>query len=58
MFDGALKPWHVIIIVVVLVALFGAKKLPDAARSIGKSMKAFKEEIKSENDSKEDKKPE
>jgi sec-independent protein translocase protein TatA len=55
MFDGGLKPWHVIVLVIVLVALFGSKKLPDAARSIGKSMKAFKEEIKDPNtDSKEE----
>jgi sec-independent protein translocase protein TatA len=28
------------------VLLFGAKKLPDAARSLGKSMRIFKSEIK------------
>lgn len=41
-----LKPWHIIVIVVVFVALFGAKKLPDAARSIGKSMRIFKSEVR------------
>jgi sec-independent protein translocase protein TatA len=56
MFDGGLKPWHIIILVIVLIALFGAKKLPDAARSIGKSMKAFKEEMKEpESDQKDEK---
>ena len=43
---NGLQPWHVIILVVVLVVLFGAKKLPDAARSLGKSMRIFKSEIK------------
>jgi sec-independent protein translocase protein TatA len=43
---NGLQPWHVIILVVVLVLLFGAKKLPDAARSLGKSMRIFKSEIR------------
>ncbi|RZQ63664.1 Sec-independent protein translocase subunit TatA [Amycolatopsis suaedae] len=43
---GALQPWHLIILVLVVVILFGAKRLPDAARSIGKSMKIFKAETK------------
>jgi sec-independent protein translocase protein TatA len=41
-----LQPWHVIILVVVVVLLFGAKRLPDAARSIGSSLKIFKAETK------------
>ena len=43
---GALSPWHWAILIVVLVLLFGAKRLPDAARSLGKSMRIFKSEIK------------
>jgi sec-independent protein translocase protein TatA len=35
-----------IILVLLVVLLFGAKRLPDAARSIGKSMKIFKAETK------------
>jgi sec-independent protein translocase protein TatA len=31
---GSLSPWHLLILVAVLVLLFGAKKLPDAARSV------------------------
>jgi sec-independent protein translocase protein TatA len=41
---GALKPWHIIIFVVVLVLLFGAKRLPDAARSLGRSLRIIKAE--------------
>jgi len=37
---------EIIIIVVVLILLFGAKKLPDAARSLGRSMRIFKSEVK------------
>lgn len=43
---NAVTPGHLIILAVVVVLLFGAKKLPDAARSLGKSMRIFKSEIK------------
>ncbi len=41
---GGLSPWHLLIVVVVFVLLFGAKKLPDAARSLGRSARIFKAE--------------
>jgi sec-independent protein translocase protein TatA len=44
---GALRPWHIAVLVVVLVLLFGAKRLPDAARSLGRSMRILKAETKS-----------
>jgi sec-independent protein translocase protein TatA len=43
---GGLRPWHVIVVVVVLVLLFGAKRLPDAARSLGRSMRILKAEAR------------
>jgi sec-independent protein translocase protein TatA len=43
---GALKPWHIIVLVVVLILLFGAKRLPDAARSLGRSLRIIKAETK------------
>src|ERR1700750_1560674 len=43
---GAVKPWHIILVVVVLVLLFGAKRLPDAARSLGRSLRIIKAETK------------
>jgi sec-independent protein translocase protein TatA len=52
---GGLQPWHWVIVIAVFVLLFGAKKLPDAARSLGKSMRIFKSEIKEmQSDSKQD----
>ncbi len=36
---------EIIIIAVVLIVLFGWKKLPDAARSVGRSMRIFKSEV-------------
>ena len=33
---GSLSPWHWAIVAAVVIVLFGAKRLPDAARSLGK----------------------
>ena len=52
---GGLQPWHWVIVIAVFVLLFGAKKLPDAARSLGQSMRIFKSEVK---EMKTDAKPE
>jgi sec-independent protein translocase protein TatA len=46
MFRNALEPWHLLILVTVIVLLFGSKKLPDAARALGKSMRILKSETK------------
>jgi sec-independent protein translocase protein TatA len=43
---GALKPWHIFVLVAVLILLFGAKRLPDAARGLGRSMRILKAETK------------
>jgi sec-independent protein translocase protein TatA len=43
---GDLSPWHLLILAGVFVVLFGAKKLPDAARSIGRSARILKTELK------------
>lgn len=43
---GALRPWHIAIFVAVLVLLFGAKRLPDAARSLGRSLRIIKAETR------------
>lgn len=43
---GAVKPWHWIVILVLLVLLFGADKLPNFASNLGRSLKVFKKEVK------------
>jgi len=40
------QPWHILVLVVVLILLFGAKRLPDAARSLGRSMRILKAETR------------
>jgi len=39
------SPWKILIIAVVLIILFGGKKMPDAARSLGRSMRILKAEV-------------
>ena len=46
MFLRGLEGWHIVIIVALVALLFGAKRLPDAARSVGQSMRIFKSEMK------------
>lgn len=41
-----LGPWEIAIIAVVILVLFGSAKLPQAARSLGRSMRIFKTETK------------
>jgi sec-independent protein translocase protein TatA len=41
---GELSPWHLLILAAVILVLFGAKKLPDSARALGRSMRIFKAE--------------
>jgi sec-independent protein translocase protein TatA len=43
---GALRPWHIAVLVIVLILLFGAKRLPDAARSLGRSLRIIKAETR------------
>jgi sec-independent protein translocase protein TatA len=42
---NALEPWHLLILVGVVVMLFGAKRLPDSARSLARSMRIFRTEM-------------
>jgi sec-independent protein translocase protein TatA len=50
MFRGALEPWHLLVVAVLFILLFGARKLPDTARALGKSMRILKSEAKAMKD--------
>mgnify|MGYP006198922115 CR=1 FL=1 len=41
-----LGPREIVILLIVVLLLFGAKRLPDSARSLGRSMRIFKSEMK------------
>jgi sec-independent protein translocase protein TatA len=43
---GSLSIWHWAIVVLVLVLLFGSKRLPDATRNLGRSLRILKSEVK------------
>jgi sec-independent protein translocase protein TatA len=46
MLRNGLEPWHLLIVAVMIILLFGSKKLPEAARGLGKSMRILKSEAK------------
>ncbi len=39
------SPWKILIIAVVIIVIFGSRKLPVAARSLGQSMRILKKEV-------------
>jgi len=41
-------PWHIILLVAALLLMFGGKKIPELMGGIGKGMKEFKKNIKTE----------
>ncbi|WP_340375118.1 Sec-independent protein translocase subunit TatA [Streptomyces sp. SS7] len=46
MLRNGLEPWHLLVVAVVVVLVFGSKKLPDTARALGRSMRILKSEAK------------
>ena len=49
---------EILIIALIIIFLFGAKKLPELARSLGSSVKSFKKGIEESRDSDDQKNPE
>ena len=46
MLRNGLEPWHLLIVAIIIIVLFGSKKLPEAARGLGKSMRILKSEAR------------
>jgi sec-independent protein translocase protein TatA len=40
------SPWHWFVVILIVLLLFGAKRLPDLARSLGRSMRIIKAETR------------
>jgi sec-independent protein translocase protein TatA len=56
MYSGGLfQPWHLIVILVIVLIVFGPGKLPDLGQSLGRGIREFKSSVKGEDD--EAKKP-
>jgi sec-independent protein translocase protein TatA len=45
------QPWHLIIVAVLLLVLFGAKRLPELGKGMGEGWKGFKEGLSGQPDS-------
>ncbi len=43
---GGLGPWEITLIIVVLLVFFGARKIPELARGLGKGTREFKDATK------------
>ncbi|MBT2426463.1 Sec-independent protein translocase subunit TatA [Streptomyces sp. ISL-112] len=50
MLRNSLEPWHLLILSVAVIVLFGSKRLPDTARALGKSVRILKSEAKAMKD--------
>jgi len=50
---GLERPGTWVVLIVVVVVLFGAKRLPDSAKARGRSLKIFRNEIKDQDPKKE-----
>jgi sec-independent protein translocase protein TatA len=47
---GPLSIWEILIILVVLLLLFGAKRLPEMGKSLGRGMREFKDAVTGKDD--------
>ena len=48
MYAGFIGPWQVVLILLIVLLLFGGKKIPELMKGLGKGMKAFKNASKGE----------
>lgn len=40
------QPWHLIILAIIVIVLFGGKKLPELGKGLGEGLKGFKDGMK------------
>lgn len=43
---GVIGPWQIVLIVVIVLLLFGGKKIPELMRGLGSGLKEFKDASK------------
>jgi sec-independent protein translocase protein TatA len=43
--SGVISPWHIAIFALVVLLVFGPKRLPEMGRSVGKSIREFKDSV-------------
>ena len=49
---GWIGPWEIAILLVIVLLVFGPKRLPEMGRSLGKGMREFKDSITGKDDDK------
>jgi sec-independent protein translocase protein TatA len=47
---GLFQPWHLIVILVIVLIIFGPGKLPDLGQSLGRGIREFKSSVKGDDD--------
>lgn len=52
MFTGLASPSHLIIVLVIILLLFGAKRIPELAKGLGSGIKEFREGVSVSDDTK------
>ena len=54
MYPGLFSPWHIAILILVVLLVFGPKRLPEMGRSLGRGLREFKDSISGDSASGED----
>jgi sec-independent protein translocase protein TatA len=57
MFEGLFQPMHLLVIFFIALLVFGPKKLPELGKGLGDGIRALKEGMKSDHDTKAEAKP-
>ena len=55
---GLLQPWHIVLILLIALLLFGGKRLPEIGKSLGSGMREFKDAVTGNSPADEDPQPE
>ncbi len=50
MFRGLFQPMHLVVILVIVIIIFGPRRLGELGGALGKAIKGFKKAVSSEND--------
>jgi sec-independent protein translocase protein TatA len=53
MFEGLFRPMHLILILLIVLIIFGAGRLPEIGEGLGKSIRSFKKAISGEDEPKD-----
>ncbi len=46
MFEGLFQPMHLLVILLILILLFGPRKLPELGKGLGEGIKGFKDAMR------------